>query len=355
MIKKEKILSLLLALLMLGAAAITVNKAIFGHTFLQADTVRLAPDADAEATTVANGDTLVIHTQGLPGTITGYAGPVPMDIYIYDGKISEIRPLPNAETPSFFKRAEAVLPAWIGKTPEEAQTIKVDAVSGATYSSTAIINNVRVGLAAYDGAAASNSSSVPLKVWVALAVTLAACVVPLFVKNRIYHNVQLAANVIVLGFWAGQFLDYALILKIMSDGAAWPLVLVAAVMLVAAFIYPIFGRPQHYCTYICPLGSAQQLMGHVCGYKIKMAASVVKGLDWFRKVLWAALMLLLWADSLTAWMDLELFQAFQFRSASAGIIIAAVAFVLLSTVVSRPYCRFVCPTGSLFKRAENIG
>ncbi len=126
-------------------------------------------------------------------------------------------------------------------------------------------------------------------------------------------------------------------------------------MLVAAFIYPLFGHPQHYCTHICPLGSAQQLVGQICGYKIHISPKVLKGLDWFRKILWAVLMLLLWTDCLTGWMDLELFQAFQVQSASWWIIGAALVFVALSAVVSRPYCRFVCPTGSLFKRAENIG
>jgi polyferredoxin len=32
--------------------------------------------------------------------------------------------------------------------------------------------------------------------------------------------------------------------------------------------------------------------------------------------------------------------------------VLAVAFVLLSIVVPRPYCRFVCPTGTLMKTAE---
>ena len=166
---------------------------------------------------------------------------------------------------------------------------------------------------------------------------------------------QLIANVVVLGFWSGQFLDYALILKYVSSGFVLPIGLVAIVMLIAAFIYTIFGHPQHYCTHICPLGSAQQLAGQACGYKIHISQAWLKGLDWFRKILWAILMLLLWADCLTGWMDLELFQAFQFESARLGIIIGAVVFIILSTVVSRPYCRFVCPVGSLFKRAENIG
>ncbi len=162
------------------------------------------------------------------------------------------------------------------------------------------------------------------------------------------------ANIVVLGFWCGQFIDYSLMLKYMSGGFFMPGALVAIVMLVAAFIYPLFGKQQHYCNHICPLGSAQILAAQLCGYKIHLSAKFVKVLDWFRKILWAVLMLLLWADVMTGWMDLELFQAFQFESASTGIIIAAIIFVALSAVVARPYCRFVCPTGSLFKRAENL-
>ncbi|MDE5745701.1 MAG: 4Fe-4S binding protein, partial [Paramuribaculum sp.] len=169
------------------------------------------------------------------------------------------------------------------------------------------------------------------------------------------HNIQLIANIIVLGFWSGMFLDYALILKYMSDGFTFPLGLTAIAMLIAAFVYPLFGHPQYYCTHICPLGSAQQIAGQLCSYKIKLSKKVLKGLDWFRKILWAVLMLSLWADCLTQWIDYELFQAFQFKSASLGIIIVAIVFIALSAVISRPYCRFVCPTGSLFKRAENIG
>lgn len=131
--------------------------------------------------------------------------------------------------------------------------------------------------------------------------------------------------------------------------------LTTLVMLVAAFVYPLFGRQQHYCSHICPLGSAQQLVASVCRYKIRLFPSVLRVLDWVRRILWAVLMLLLWADVWVEWMDIELFQAFIPASTPIGISIAAAAFVALSAVVSRPYCRFVCPTGSLFRRAENIG
>ncbi len=302
----NRILSLLLALLMMAAAAITVNRAIFGHCFDEDASHVTAPTASEAIEHF--GDTLtVIHTAGLEGTIDGYAGAVPVDIYLSKGVIRDVKALPNDESPSFFARASTILSSWTGKTPAEAAGMKVDAASGATYSSEAIISNVDAGLEHYLGATGSAGATMPWKVWVALAVTLAACILPLFVKNKVYHNIQLAANVIVLGFWCGMFLDYSLMLRYMSSGFVLPVGLVAIAMLIAAFVYPLFGRHQHYCAHICPLGSAQQLVAEVCGHKIHMSARLIKGLDWFRRILWAALMLLLWTDCLTGWMDLELF------------------------------------------------
>lgn len=355
MMNKYKILSLAVVFLMLVAASMTVNKSVFGHKFGNDQKSENFVAEPGDNVTVLSDGTIVIHTVDIPGTVDGYAGPVPLDIYISDGKISDIKALPNAETPSFFDRASELMSVWIGKTPQEALSVNVDGISGATYSSMAIISNVNKGISGYIGSERGNGRHMPVKMWIALAVTLAACLLPVFVRSRLYHNIQMLANVIVLGFWCGQFLDYTLILKYISNGFIWPAGIVAIVMLIAAFIFPLLGHPQHYCTHICPLGSAQQLVAQICGYKIKLAPKVLKGLDWFRRLLWAALMLLLWADCLTGWMDLELFQAFQFESAAWWIIVVACVFIALSAVISRPYCRFVCPTGSLFKRSENIG
>lgn len=344
------VLGLVLCVLLMCATALCVNKALFGRSV----TARAESDeAVAPAYTILGDSACVIHTAGLT-TASGYAGPVPLDVFVSSGRIDSVVALRNSESPNFFKRTSSLLKSWDGKTVEEALAMKVDAVSGATYSSTAIMANMEAGLSYYlDEPPSAPTDHMPWKMWVAFAVVLAACIVPLFVNNRIYRRVQLVANIIVLGFWCGQFLDYSLMLRYLSEGISLPAGLVAIAMLVAAFIYPLFGRSQHYCNHICPLGSAQMLVAELCHYKIRLGAGTIKALDRFRKILWAMLMLSLWAGVFTDWMDLELFQAFMFRSASTGIIIAAAVFVALSAVVSRPYCRFVCPTGSLFKLSEN--
>ena len=42
------------------------------------------------------------------------------------------------------------------------------------------------------------------------------------------------------------------------------------------------------------------------------------------------------------------------NEAATGVVIAGALFVVLSLFITRPYCRFVCPTGALFRISENI-
>ncbi len=339
---------------MMCAAAICVNKGIFGHDFEKAALPEEENLIPTDSVTRNSDGSVTVHTRALTDA-QGYAGPVPLDITI-DGKgtVTSVTPLENAETPSFFNRASELFGGWVGKNAADVNPMQTDAISGATYSSEAIKTNMEVGLACYLHSTADNGGSIPWKMWVAFAVALAACIIPVFVHNKIYTNVQLIANIIVLGFWCGQFLDYTLMLKYLTSGISLPVGLTAIVMLFAAFVMPLLGRPQHYCNHICPLGSAQILVGQFAHRKINMSKGLVKGLEWFRRILWAVLMLALWADIYVTWMDYELFQAFIIESAPIGIIIAALIFIILSIFIPRPYCRFVCPTGSLFKAAENI-
>ena len=65
-------------------------------------------------------DTLKINTTEIAADVIGFNGATPMEISLVKGVI--------------------------GKTVAEADTVQLDAVSGATYSSTAVIRTVRRGL-----------------------------------------------------------------------------------------------------------------------------------------------------------------------------------------------------------------
>ncbi|MFI3317684.1 MAG: FMN-binding protein [Rikenellaceae bacterium] len=88
--------------------------------------------------------TVVIDTTDIAEDITGYGDSTPLKVYIKDGVIKSIEYLKNNETQMFFEEAiEALTPKWIGKRVEMAANEYVDVVSGATYSSQAVIETLQ--------------------------------------------------------------------------------------------------------------------------------------------------------------------------------------------------------------------
>ena len=72
-----------------------------------------------------------------------------MKIYIKKNKVVKVEALPNQETPRFFDKVKPLLKYWEGKPVSKAIEDEPDAITGATYSSDAIMKNVQVGLEYY--------------------------------------------------------------------------------------------------------------------------------------------------------------------------------------------------------------
>ena len=104
---------------------------------------------DEEVITKENGLT-VINTTSLATDVEGYAGTTPLKIYLRGNKIERIEALPNAETPKYFALIKRdLLTKWNGLSVKKATALEVDVLTGATYSSEAVIENVRRGLHYY--------------------------------------------------------------------------------------------------------------------------------------------------------------------------------------------------------------
>ena len=92
----------------------------------------------------------VINTTTLGKDVQGFMGPTPVKIYIQKNKVVKIEALKNEDTPKYFlKVKKALLEKWNGMKVKDAKNLKVDAVTGATYSSKAVIENVKLGLDYY--------------------------------------------------------------------------------------------------------------------------------------------------------------------------------------------------------------
>lgn len=362
-----RLLSLVVVMLVLSAAAILRDGRIFGHDLRQTHAAVVSVAQGSDTLSVQPDGTFVVNTRVLAKDVQGYGGPVPLKIHIdKDGRLTAIEAEPNAESPSFFDRAKELFSSWQGKTIDEAMAEDVDAVSGATFSSKAIIRNVQRGLAyakqhgLADGGKGAQEESAERTVatgWtlgsiVALIAVLLGAIVPLFTNNRRLHLVQLVVNVVVLGLWTGTFVSYTLFLRLFAGGVSLSAIGALAaplLMLIVALLYLLAGRSGHYCAHVCPFGSAQELAGKLSRRKLRITPRVLSVLTALRNLLWGVLMVLLLTGTCTAWIDYELFTAFIYSSASVWVIVLAVLFLVLSVWVPRPYCRFVCPTGALMK------
>ena len=123
--------------IMLAAAAVMLSGGIF---------LAAKPQEKDPARRILAGGTVSILTETLCPDVDGYMGPTPLDIRIKKDTIVDIIALGNDESPAYFKEASKILRKWIGLTPAEGLELEVDAVSGATFSSDALIANVRAGL-----------------------------------------------------------------------------------------------------------------------------------------------------------------------------------------------------------------
>ena len=349
--KLQQIFLLFACILVLAVAAVQRDGKLLGNRVFSSDKKDVKNKIDTLRT--LDDGTVVINTTYLAKNIKGFGGTVPLEIYLKKGKVQQVKALHNSETPEFFHEVSGLLERWNGKTTEQALAMKVDGVTGATYSSNAIIANMKLGLQ-YASKNVKETSlfdklDLRAKTIIGFIVVLMAAIIPLLVKNRCYRIFQLLLNFVVLGLWGGTFLSWSVLVGFMSGGINVWISLIPIIMMITAFVYPLFGKKKYYCTYVCPLGSVQELAGMVNHNKWKMNKRMAQYLEHFRKILFWVLMFLMLAGVWSQWMDYELFVAFVFNSATWVTLLLAVSFILLSFFVPRPYCRFVCPMGSFLK------
>ena len=92
----------------------------------------------------------VINTTALGKDVEGYAGPTPVKVYIKNNKVEKIEFLKTQETPKYYlKVKKALAEKWNGLKVKDASKQQVDVVTGATFSSEAVIKNVQLGLDYY--------------------------------------------------------------------------------------------------------------------------------------------------------------------------------------------------------------
>ena len=123
----------------LSGMALVVLAAIMQSATPQSDEVMTKEDG-----------TYIVNTTTLSKKVIGYVDATPVKIYIKKNKVEKVEILKNQETPKYnAKVKKALQEKWNGQKVKNAAQLKVDAVTGATFTSEAIIKNVQLGLEYY--------------------------------------------------------------------------------------------------------------------------------------------------------------------------------------------------------------
>ena len=352
MVRIRYLINLMIAFLLLLTVAINRDGQLFGTSVQEWVNPKLLTTDSIPAEWITADGVRVVHSLKIANGIIGFAGATPVNVYLRDGVVERVELLESREDAEFINSVvdAGLLSAWNNLTVKEALVLHVDAVSGATYTSTALIKTVGKTLA-YTAHVEPNTThnSISLKSFVGLLIIVLAVLISISAKSKRWRLVQLCLNVVVLGFWSGSFLSLSLFVNWFSSGMNWMVSIVPFALLVAAVVMPLVGKKGHYCHWLCPMGSAQELLGRAVKPKLKISLSLLNYLNYLREVILFVLLFSMWIGVGFDLMGYELFTAFMFRQASGVVLVMSLLFLLLSCFVSRPYCRFVCPTGSLLK------
>lgn len=127
-----------------------MNKLRITHfAFYIAGALLLSSFIAADAVLTKQGKTTVVNTTTLTKSVRGFHGPTPVKIYIKGNKVQKIETLPNQEGKKYFAIAQKVLSQFEGKSVSKVAKMQVDAKTGATFSTKALIKNVQTGVKYY--------------------------------------------------------------------------------------------------------------------------------------------------------------------------------------------------------------
>jgi len=291
----------------------------------------------------------------------GYGGPLKAVVVVDPtGVVNSVVIVEQRETAVYFQRVSdsELISSLVGKSYLDKFRLgdDVDGVSGATYTSRAIVSAARLGLRSI--AAGQLGLDVPREkppqvVFGVPELVLLLLIFVWFVSDRKGFQLKkqarwftLLASMIVLGFLYTSLLTLPFMTKmLMGYWPQWQNSLYWY-MLFTFFLAMILLKGKNpYCQWICPFGAVQETLGVVGGAKGRNLGYITGFLRWLPRVL--ALTAILTAlfyrnpgissyEVFGTLFDLE-GSPFQFG------LLAAV--LVTSLLVKRPWCRYLCPIG----------
>lgn len=309
----------------------------------------------------------ILYTEELKTTKQGFGGKLPLTILVdATGQIKEVIIGPNRETPSYLELIKKeLLQKFKNYTPHNSN-YKIDAITGATFTSTAVIEGVLSSLSLFSSKVLYKSSEphlysyslLKLDITTVLSIVIFFIFVAISVNSKIIYRfryIYLSLVIIVIGFILKRFLSIGDILRLISiqlpASSFLPLWLIFTLGIIIITI--IWGRI--YCWHICPYGAIQELIIFWKKRPLTLPKKITTKLGNIKFILLGASSFFVGYNYNFSFISFEPF-SLMFRPVEwlKGIKEEPIAFIIivgtivLGIFIYRVWCSFFCPLGALF-------
>lgn len=286
----------------------------------------------------------------------GYGGKVPLFIGLVGDTIKKIKLMSNDETQEFLNYIsdDRLLDRLENININQLSKKEIDAVSGATETSNAIIGGIRQGAAYYlnEGQSIQKLDFYKiLKDFLFLTVIVLALLMTYTKNLKKYRWVYLVLLFLVMGLYIGKILSLKLLYGWLSNGIAWHTNWQSTVLLILALLMPLLKRPKFYCNYLCPMGAFQELINKLSPVK-KRNINLRKSAFSLSEIYLTLILVSLVLGFEIELSYLEPFMVFMYKVAGTGLFVFATVIAVMSLFFNKPWCTF-CPTGCLINKVHN--
>ena len=288
--------------------------------------------------------------------VLGYHGPIEIALGLTPyGRIKGLEILHHSETREHMDRIlqSGYLEAFTGKAPGE--WLDVDMVSGATVTCMAITRAVQAAqdrlLGITPAEARFPGGEDPNQL--ARAAVLAGLFLAAFSLLKAHKAWRYLVLVLSAGF-LGYAWNWSFTYTDLLDTTVFFTVLTVLFVTLALVATLLKGRI--YCGWICPFGAVQELAALAASPLVKKRSSSPRsgsngaGFSRLRRFKYVLLFLLLTAAAvpvMKGFFNPEPFSDFFSLDGSSWRFYLGLTAVVLSIVLTRPFCRYLCPTGAL--------
>lgn len=300
--------------------------------------------------------------------VKGFAGPINVLLSVdREGLLRGLSYLESNETPSYIGDIDPWLDSLVGTDLAEGPLSleRVDALSGATVSSKAVIEAVnrsarRATALAFGGPMPAPASEPESRVDIGFWATLALLLVffPVYLSGGELARLLLQiASLGVLGIWLNTPATEIDLVNLSLGQFAAPSenpqrwLLLGFIGLTSL----LFG--QVWCGYLCPFGALQELasrLGRLLGLRSYPDRRLEQRVRWLKFLLLAFVLIAVWVSGESTWASFDPMQH-AFGRRLGGWMLALVGLVLVGSLFYvRFWCRYFCPMGAFLALGNKI-